>query len=303
MGETLRTEDGKIVGMIIAIPRLYRLGDETLLGVAGGHFFIDASARLQGFFMIRRAMAMEGANFWYANSANRQSAPILAKCGAARVPESEVEYLFPFRLGPLIQEVALRKGWPASVARLLRAFGPLATIAAAPRLPAGRFRVDYCTDYEKLSALSDRYRRPDLLQPERSAPDLQWVYGTLPASPPPDESGAIFSFTDPGGHEGWFALSFDTRGHLDQIRCARLKDVVWPQERVPFIDVLPAIAETARPWADVLAIRGRVGLNLRDRNGGLRRRALLAPEAFLFCRSPAASELATRADFPFADRY
>jgi hypothetical protein len=303
LGETLRAEDGKIVGMIVAVPRLYRLGDKPLLGLAAGHFFVDAAARLQGFFILRRFMGMKGADFWYANSCNRQSGPVWAKCGAALVPESDVEYLFPFRLGPLIQEVALRKGWPAGVGRTLRALGPIATLAAAPRSRRGPFRIEYTIDFERISSISDRWRRPGLLQPERSVSYLRWLYGSLPPGPDPDQRTAVYAFSDGNGREGWFALAFDLRGRDEQIRCARLMDVVWPQERTAFTDVLPAIAEAARTRADVLAIRGRVGLGLHDRDVGLRRRALLAPEGFLFSRSPATAELAPLADLPFADRY
>jgi hypothetical protein len=189
------------------------------------------------------------------------------------------------------------------VGRALRALGPLATLAAAPRLRRGPFRVEYTIDFDKMSSLSDRWRRPGLLQPDRSVLYLRWLYGSLPASLDPDQRTAVYAFGDGNGREGWFAISFDRRGRDEQIRCARLMDVVWPQERTPFTEVLPAIAEAARPRADVLAIRGRVGLGLHDRHKGLRRRTLLAPEGFLFSRSPATAELAPLADLPFADRY
>src|SRR5271166_2033459 len=109
LGETLRDPDGKILGMIIAVPRMYRLGSQRLIGLAAGHFFIDASARMQGFFMLRRFLGTQGFDFLFANSCNRQSGPLWAKCGAVMVPESEVEYLLPFKLGPLAEEWALRK--------------------------------------------------------------------------------------------------------------------------------------------------------------------------------------------------
>lgn len=303
LGDTLRAEDGTIMGMIVSIPRLYRLGGRPMLGLAAGHFFVDAAARMQGFFMLRRFLGMKGVDFCYANSCNRQSGPVWAKCGAALVPESDVEYLFPFRFGPLIREAVDRKGYSPAVSRLAAAFGPLATLVAGPRLPVGRFRVEYCTDLEQLSALSERHQTPDLMQPERSVPYLRWVYGMIPASPGPHQSAAIYTFTDGAGDEGWFSLDFDLRGRSQQIRCARLKDVVWPRARMPFLEVLPAITEAARQRADVLAIRGRVGLSLHDRERGLRRRTLLAPEGYLFSRSPSSVELAALADLPFADRY
>src|SRR4051794_5503508 len=101
LGLCLRTGEGKLAGMILSLPRLYKLGDRDLLGMAAGLFFVDASARMQGFFMLRRYFSIAGVDFYYANSCNRQSAPLWAKCGAVQVPESEVEYLFPLRLGPI----------------------------------------------------------------------------------------------------------------------------------------------------------------------------------------------------------
>jgi hypothetical protein len=70
---------------------MYQLGSQRLLGRAGGNFYVDASARMQGFFMLRRFLGAPGFDFYYANSCNRQSAPLWAKCGALMVPDSDVE--------------------------------------------------------------------------------------------------------------------------------------------------------------------------------------------------------------------
>src|SRR5208283_1936628 len=80
LGLILTTSEGKITGMILSVPRRYRLGGQRLLGLAAGDFFVDASARLQGFFMLRRFLGLGGVDFWYANSCNRQSGPLWAKC-------------------------------------------------------------------------------------------------------------------------------------------------------------------------------------------------------------------------------
>ena len=83
----------------------------------------------------------------------------------------------------------------------------------------------------------------------------------------------------------------------------RLTDVVWPAGRLSVTDVLPAIIELAHHRADVLSIRGRVGLALPGGVKGVRRRPLLAPEGFLVSRTPSTGELVKLADLPFADRY
>ena len=107
------------------------------------------------------------------------------------VPESEVEYLLPFRLGPLAEELAIRKGWPPAVARALRAAGPLATLVAGPRLPKNRLRRG--TDPKTSNAwpqIAERNQNPALLQPERSASYLKWAYGPWLESPDFKEDGA-----------------------------------------------------------------------------------------------------------------
>src|SRR6516165_2155178 len=88
--DSLRGPDGQMAGMIIAVPRLYLLGDRKLIGLAAGHFYIESAARMQGFFMLRRFFKLPNVDFYFANSCNRQSAPLWAKCGAILVPESDV---------------------------------------------------------------------------------------------------------------------------------------------------------------------------------------------------------------------
>jgi hypothetical protein len=303
LGETLRAPGGKLVGMIIAVPRLYRLGDQKRMGLAAGHFFIDSSARMQGLFMLRRFFKMSHGDFWFANSCNRQSGPIWAKLGAVLVPESDVEYLYPFRYGPLAQELAVRKQWPSTAGTLLRWLGPGVDLLASLRIPRNAFQIEYTNDLEKLAAISDRNRNLDLLQPERSVEHLKWQHGTPPPSPDETAGKALYTFSGMNGVEGWFSLANARRGGHEQIRCASLLDVVWPESRISFAEVLPAILAVARRNNDLLSIRGRVGLGLSDGKAGLKRRTLLAPEGFLLSQQPASGELVRLADLPFIDRY
>jgi hypothetical protein len=303
LGDTLRGHDGQIVGMIIAVPRLYRLRDRRLIGLAAGDFYIDAAARVQGFFMLRRFFKMPHADFWFANSCNRQSGPLWAKCGAMLVPESDVEYLYPFRFEPLVEEVAWRKQWPRPLGTLLKSFGSGANLIASLRIPKNCFRIERATDLEKLAGIAERNRNPDLLQPSRAPEQLGWQYGNPPPVATEGEGKILYSFTGNAGEEGWFALSYDRRGINNQIRNARLVDVVWPEKRIPFVTVLSAIIAVARRYTDLLSIRGQVGLKLANGTAGLKRRVLPAPEGFLLSQSPPTSELGSLADFPFIDRY
>jgi hypothetical protein len=301
LGEVLRNPEGRIVGMILSVPRMYRLGERKLLGLAAGNFYVDRSARMQGFFLLRRFLKTPGYDFYYANSCNSQSGSLWVKCGAAQVPESEVEYLFPYRLGPLVQEVALRKNLPGLAATLARASGAVATFLVAPRRPKCRLRVEPCQDLERLAAIADRDRDPEGLECERGVPYLRWIYES--PSQDPSSSHHLYRFSDDRGNEGWFALNYSRRGRAQQVQAARLIDVVWPRREIPFADVLASMIETAAPLSDVLTIRGRGALGLEDGMSGLRRRTLPAPEAFLISRTPPTAELIGVADFPFADRY
>jgi hypothetical protein len=302
LGEVLRTPEGKLAGMILAVPRAYRLGDRRLRGLAAGNFYVDRSARMQGFFLLRRFLKTPGIDFYYANSCNIQSGTLWLKCGGAQVPESEVEYLFPFRLGPLIQEVALRKHLPWPSAGLARLAGAMATPLAAPRPPASRLDVEPCDDLERLATIAERDRDPEAFECERGVPYLRWIYGG-DTDQAPSTAHHLYRFSDDRGNEGWFALNDSRRGRSLQVRAARLVDVVWPRRQIPLADVLAAIIRTAAPRSDVLTIRGRVGLGLEGGMPGFRRRTLPAPEAFLIGRTPPTADLIGLADFPFADRY
>ncbi len=303
MGETLRDSEGKIRGMILGIPRMYRLGSQRLLGRAAGNFYVDASARLQGFFMLRRFLGAPGFDFYYANSCNRQSAS-LGQVRRTNGPGVGCRVSLTFQTGPACR----RMGEPQEMAPGGRG-RPQGR--RAPRHPGGRarrpkhqFTLEYCVDLERLAVIADRNRDPELLQPERSVAYLKWVYGSMPKSPNTAEiSGVMYRFADPAGREGWFVLRFEPRGHKHQIRSARLVDVVWPFQHLAFIDVLPAIIEVAKNRSDLLSIRGRVGLGIHDRSLGLRRRALLSPEGYVQSRTLPTTDLVKVADFPFADRY
>ena len=174
---------------------------------------------------------------------------------------------------------------------------------ASLRIPGNRYQVEYCADLEKLAQLAARCRNPKLLQPERSVAHLKWQYGEPSGAPQDGQTKSIYTFNDRAGNEGWFALGFDRRGREDQIRTARLMDAVWPEERLSFTELLPAVIAAARRNTDMLSIRGRVGLKLNENSRGLKRRTLLAPEGFLLSTAPASSELVGLADFPFVDRY
>ena len=84
LGDTLRDAEGKILGMIIGVPRIVPPRIASVVSAwQGATSYIDASARMQGFFMLRRFLATKGFDFVYANSCNRS---VRASLGQVRRP-------------------------------------------------------------------------------------------------------------------------------------------------------------------------------------------------------------------------
>jgi hypothetical protein len=174
LGMILRSPEGSVAGMILTIPWFYRLKDQRLLGLAAGSFFVDSVARLQGFFLFRRYLGIPGVDFWYASSCNQQSAAIWSKSNGIQVENSDVEYLVVFRMGPLIEEAALRRQVPRPLAKSLSWAGPLAGLATAVKRPRPRLVSEPCDDWERLATIAERCRDPGRLTCERSAAYLRW---------------------------------------------------------------------------------------------------------------------------------
>ena len=139
------------------------------------------------------------------------------------------------------------------------------TLIAGPRLPRNRLQVEPTKDIERLC--SGRRAQPERrVASARTAQRFPTLNGgctgawlRIAGFERRNERHLPFHFSSTG-HEGWFSLIFAHRGHRDQIRAARVNDVVWPFEHMAFTDVIPAMAEAARDRADLLSIRGRVGL-------------------------------------------
>jgi hypothetical protein len=302
IGEIIRSSDGAVVGMILTIPWIYRRGDQRLTGLAAGNFFVDPSARMQGFMLFRRYLKVPDINFWYASSCNAQSGALWSKSGAAQVPNSDFEYMYFFRLGPLMEELALRKGAPQAAAAALKLAGPIATLVGAPRRPRVRLRHEPCRDFERLAELAERHRDRNLLTCERSAPYLNWLFGGQQPKPGERYRHEIFRFENGHGDEGWFVLARSRRGQREQIRNVNMLDVVWPREKIEFTDVLATILDEASHDSDMFSFRCRTALPALENFPGLRRRQLAAPEAFIISREPPATQLAPIADFAFVER-
>jgi hypothetical protein len=302
-GEILRDGHGVIVGMIGYHPTRFRFGDRYPLGLGAHNFYVDPSARMQGFTLFRRYLNNPRADFCFSTTCNVNSGPLWAKCGAAPLPGSDSEYILVFRHGPVLEELARKRRVPRALALALRAAGPMASLVMGPRRTRSPLKPQWCDDWDRLAAIADQTRDPKRLTPERSAAVLRCRYQAMSRNA--KSSGApdgAYSFTTPSGREGWLSVSVSPRGSHNQIQSMNLLDLVFSPGSVELSEILRAVIELAKPRADVLTIRDRSSWGLRSGLLGFRRRELPAAEAFVFTQSrsalPQPAELARIADFP-----
>ena len=256
---------------------------------------------MQGFYLFRRYLATPGVDFWYANSCNEQSGVLWSKSKGLPVAHSDEEYLFVYRPGPVLMELAMRRGVPARWAAPVRWAGSTAGVVVRPRRPRTTFRVEPCIDWERLADLSERCRDPKELTCDRSAAYLRWRYARAETPAGQIRKPDVYRF-EGGGAEGWFALGHARRGQEEQIRSVALLDAVWPRDKATFAEVLAAVIATGAAEADVLSLRPRPGFALSDGLLGLRKRMLPSPEAYVIASASQVQELTSAADFATADR-
>jgi len=294
-GLVLKNDQGAIVGTLMTYPWRYLLGERSLLGLAASVFFVDPAARMQGFFMFRRYLNTTGVDFWYANTCNARSGAIWQKSGGIVVPESGIEYMVVFHVGPVAEELALRRGASKAVRRIYRIAGALARPLTWQRRSGLALARE--TDWQRMAVIADKDRDPAILTCHRSDAYLRWTYESAL------KQGAveIYRFEDTHGNAGWFSLNRARRGKANQIRGVKLLDVVWPRDRIDFRNVLRAIIEKARVNSDLLSIRPRPGMALEPRRVAVIRRSLPAPEAFVLVRAKGGPDLSRIIDLAAAD--
>ncbi len=304
-GEVIRSVQGRVVGMIGYRPVFFRLGDRHLLGLGAHNFFVDPAARMQGFILFRRYLNNPKADFCYSTTCSPNVGPLWSKCGAAELPRSDSEFLLVLRHGPVLQEMAIRRGVGRALAATLLLAGPLVDLAMGPYRHRSTLKLEWCDDWERLAALADQNRDLSRLTPERSVAVLRHRYATMAQnSRSADSLEGAYRFTASPGREGWLAVTVTPRGRTGRMRSLNLVDVVWTRGSVEFSDILLALVELAGSRSDFLSIRDRSAWGLRHGLLGLRRRTLAAPEAFVYSAErsglPRSAELAQIADFPQA---
>jgi hypothetical protein len=301
LGHLVRAEgEDQVVGTSLIYPWRFLWGDRRLLGFGGGGFYVEPAARMQGFLLFRRMVALKTADFWFATTCNEVSAALWARSKAAPIPGSDLDFNLVLQAGPIAREVALRRGLGGAPAMLAGWAGGLISPLVRPRRTGVAVRVTPSQDWDKLSALAERHRDRDRITCDRSADYMRWTYERAVVDPPP----RTYEFSAGPGREGWFAIGFSTRGKLGQIRGASLLDWSIPADidrRIPFAAALDTILDAGN--VDLFSVSGRVDLPAELGNLGFRRRSLAAPTCYVLARETTSGELAPRTIIADSDRF
>jgi|SRR5579863_165809 len=258
LGYCVRDRTGAVRGTNLCFPSAFLAGDQRLLGLCSGSFFVEPGVQSMGFWLFRKYLSSPGYSFFFATTCNANSEPLWRMLGGRAVPHSETEYILPLRLDvmlPALVAARTSSGIASGMARIAgRAANPV--LRFLTRRPAS-LSIEPCGDWEKLSALFRRHRPVNYITSDRSADFLRWRYG--PASP--FYPCGAWLFRDRDGNEGWFCLGNLIRGG---VRGAFLLDAVWPRTKMSFGKIFREVLCVASAGADVFVFRRRPGLEYRD---------------------------------------
>ena len=248
---------GAIMGLLLSFPHAFLAGDQRLVGLGSGGYFVEPQARTTGFYLFKRHLSVPDYPFFFSTTCNFNSGALWKTLGGCPVPNSDMEYIVPFKVDVLLPALLAKKTSSALAANIARVAGRWANPVFRPRTRnSTELRIEPCRDWEKLAALFRRHRDADLMTTDRSAVFLRWRYGWNAPNQPFD----IRLFRDTRGNEGWFALGSVTRGRQGQIRGCVLLDAVWPRDTMSFGTILPSILRVAASRADAIYFQSRPGL-------------------------------------------
>jgi hypothetical protein len=281
LGYCLRDSQGEIRGLTLSFPALFLSGDQRLLGLCSGSFFVEAQARSLGFYLFKAKFRSRRYSLFFATTCNVNSGQMWTKLGGYAVPSSEVEYFLPLKLDVLMPSfVATRTSseFAAGMASMCgRVVNPiLKFFTPSPT----QLTIEPCQDWEKISDLSRRNRPPEIITSERTPEFLKWRYG--PGSP--HYPCGIYLFRDKQGYEGWFSVGNMVRGEQGQIRASVLLDVIWPREKMRFDSIFQEIVRVAEPGSDAIFFRSQPGLDYREYSSLVMARRFEGPRAFVIMR-------------------
>jgi hypothetical protein len=280
MGYWVRDEEtGTPVGMILVYPWLLRYQGVRLNGASAGTLFVQTEAKMQGFYLFRRFLAMKGVQIFFSNTCNAVAGALWARSGAAPVPDTEHELLLPLRPSAFVEELAERRFGRRWVSRLAGALTQPAGWLLPGKLPRNRLRFTLCSDWEKLSALADRVLADDLLQTDRTPAYLRWIYDPAAAA---DDGPWVFIVQNSNGTElGWVSVQPEIRGYRQQIRGLVLADVVAHRGTLGVAEIYSGILEQLERRWDALRVRGRLITPMTPPAPGFRLRTFGGPTSYV----------------------
>jgi hypothetical protein len=285
LGFCVRDSLGIIRGLNLSFPAAFLAGDQWLLGLGSGSFFVEPEARSMGFYLFKKYLASRGHSFFFSTTCNASSGELWGKLGGRAVPGSETEYVLPLRLDVVIPEFLATRTSQRAALEIARICGRVANpLLRMLTRGLSQLTIEPCEDWEKLAELSRRHRSHDIITPDRSAEFLEWRYG--PSSPL--YSCSVYLFRDMQGNEGWFSLGNLLRGEQGQLRGSVLLDAVWPREKMSFGQIFSEIPRLAAAGSDAIFFRSQPGLDYREFNRCVVPYKLAAPRVFVMTAKGAA---------------
>ena len=263
LGFWVRDPSGAIRGITLCFPGAFLAGEQRILGLFSGGFYVEQRARTMGFHLFRKYLSSPAYPLFLSTTCNANSAALWAAMGGWPVPNSEREHIVPLRLDALLPAL-LRDGATAGAASVV---ARLAGRCGNPILRFIRKRsegptIEPCQDWPKLAELFRRHRSQRWIVTDRSAEFLQWRYGQ---NSDPHPSG-VYLFRDKCGNEGWFSLGSMIRGRGGRIRGAVLLDAILPRGKISFREIFPAIVRLVADHADLISFRPGPGLDYGECN-------------------------------------
>ena len=297
-GLCIRNASGALVGVLLSFPASFLGGDERLLGLGSGSFFVEPRARAAGFFLFKRYLGHPGYAFFFSTTCNANSSALWKALGASAAPHSDTEYMLPLRLEVMLPAFLTKRTSSPRAAAIARVFGRCADpVRQLLTRKSGELTLEPCGDWEKLAGLFRRHRPAQWITTDRSAPYLRWRYGPNSHNHPFE----ICVFRDKRGNEGWFSLGHIIRGRHGQIRGCVLLDAVWPREKIGFREILAAILQLVASKADAVFFQPRPGVDHAEYSRWIIPCRLEAPKIFAITRKGGAPLAVSSLDLVPAD--
>src|SRR5439155_20361728 len=106
-GFGIRDASGILIGLDLSFPAAFLSGDQRILGLGAGSFFVEPQVRTLGFYLFKRDLKAPQYSFFFATTCNANPAALWKTLGAHAIPNFDTEYVFPLKLDVML---------PASVA-------------------------------------------------------------------------------------------------------------------------------------------------------------------------------------------